>query len=90
MRVISTATLLALRGFLHMLQQRSCRRRSTTAAVMRFAPQDAFAHRYNHHRRHNALDGQTPAEHLKLQQRSLPTVSYVLNPDMMDFMLPLR
>ena len=26
---------------------------------------DAFAHRYNHHRPHDALDGQTPAEYLK-------------------------
>jgi transposase InsO family protein len=25
---------------------------------------DAFAHRYNHHRPHDALDGQTPAEYL--------------------------
>jgi transposase InsO family protein len=27
---------------------------------------DAFAHRYNHHRPHDALDGQTPAEYLKI------------------------
>jgi putative transposase len=26
---------------------------------------DAFAHRYNHHRPHDALDGKTPAEYLK-------------------------
>jgi putative transposase len=26
---------------------------------------DAFAHRYNHHRPHDALDGRTPAEYLK-------------------------
>ena len=28
---------------------------------------DAFAHRYNHHRPHDALDGQTPAEYLAAQ-----------------------
>src|SRR5690606_33943482 len=27
---------------------------------------DAFAHRYNHHRPHDALDGQTPAEYLSV------------------------
>lgn len=37
---------------------------------------DAFAHRYNHHRPHDALDGQTPAEYLKYLQQSLQTVSY--------------
>ena len=26
---------------------------------------DAFAHRFNHHRPHDALDGKTPAEYLK-------------------------
>jgi transposase InsO family protein len=34
---------------------------------------DAFAHRYNHHRPHDALDGKTPAEYLTtFSRRDLP------------------
>ena len=34
---------------------------------------DAFAHRFNHHRPHDALDGQTPAEYLRtLSDGNLP------------------
>ena len=43
---------------------------------------DAFAHRFNHHRPHDALDGKTPAEYRQHQQHRRPSrVSYVLNPD---------
>lgn len=35
---------------------------------------DAFAHRFNHHRPHDALDGRTPAEYLKtISGGNLPT-----------------
>lgn len=30
---------------------------------------DAFAHRYNHHRPHDALDGMTPAQYLMQRSR---------------------
>lgn len=33
---------------------------------------DAFAHRCNHHRPHDALDGQTPAEYLKTFSAGAP------------------
>jgi len=33
---------------------------------------DAFAHRYNHHRPHDALDGSTPAEYLKALSAATP------------------
>lgn len=38
---------------------------------------DAFAHRYNHHRPHDALDGQTPAEYLKTLSRGTPPPSHM-------------
>ena len=41
---------------------------------------DAFAHRFNHHRPHDALDGKTPAEYLSTSSTGdPPAVSYVLN-----------
>lgn len=36
---------------------------------------DAFAHRFNHHRPHDALDGKTPAEYLKTLSRADPAAS---------------
>ena len=33
---------------------------------------DAFAHRFNHYRPHDALDGQTPAEYLKTISAETP------------------
>jgi len=36
---------------------------------------DAFAHRFNHHRPHDALDGRTPAEYLKSFSCELPLPS---------------
>jgi transposase InsO family protein len=33
---------------------------------------DAFAHRFNHYRPHDALDGQTPAEYLKISSTATP------------------
>jgi putative transposase len=38
---------------------------------------DAFAHRYNHHRPHDALDGQTPAEYLSSLGRGAPPPSHM-------------
>ena len=38
---------------------------------------DAFAHRYNHHRPHDALDGQTPAEYLKTFSSGHPPLSHM-------------
>lgn len=38
---------------------------------------DAFAHRYNHHRPHDALDGQTPAEYLSALSRGTPPPSHM-------------
>lgn len=38
---------------------------------------DAFAHRYNHHRPHDALDGQTPAEYLKTFSSGDPPLSHM-------------
>jgi transposase len=43
---------------------------------------DAFAHRFNHFRPHDALDGRTPAEYLQsFSNGECPRVSYVLNSD---------
>ena len=39
---------------------------------------DAFAHRFNHHRPHQALGDSTPAEYLNPSARTTPAVSYVL------------
>lgn len=38
---------------------------------------DAFAHRYNHHRPHDALDGQTPAEYLSTFSSGNPQPSHM-------------
>jgi transposase InsO family protein len=38
---------------------------------------DAFAHRYNHHRPHDALDGRTPAEYLKTLSSADPAASHM-------------
>lgn len=38
---------------------------------------DAFAHRYNHHRPHDALDGQTPAEYLSRSGQGEPAASHM-------------
>jgi transposase len=38
---------------------------------------DAFAHRYNHHRPHDALDGQTPAEYLSTFSSGNPQPSHI-------------
>jgi transposase InsO family protein len=38
---------------------------------------DAFAHRFNHHRPHQALGGQTPAEYLKAISRRDPGASHM-------------
>ena len=38
---------------------------------------DAFAHRYNHHRPHDALDGLTPAEYLKTCSSGDPPASHM-------------
>jgi putative transposase len=38
---------------------------------------DAFAYRYNHHRPHDALDGQTPAEYLNSFSRRSPQASHM-------------
>jgi transposase InsO family protein len=38
---------------------------------------DAFAHRYNHHRPHDALDGQTPAEYLSSFSTGTPQPSHM-------------
>jgi hypothetical protein len=43
-------------------------------------PSDAFAHRFNHYRPHDALDGKTGRVSLIPQPSDL-AVSYVLNPD---------
>lgn len=38
---------------------------------------DTFAHRYNHNRPHDALDGRTPADYLKSISRGDPTASHM-------------
>jgi putative transposase len=38
---------------------------------------DAFAHRFNHYRPHDALDGKTPAEYLKTLSRGDPAASHM-------------
>jgi transposase InsO family protein len=38
---------------------------------------DAFAHRFNHHRPHDALDGKTPAEYLQTLSRRDPAPSHM-------------
>jgi putative transposase len=38
---------------------------------------DAFAHRFNHHRPHDALDGRTPAEYLQALSRGDPPPSHM-------------
>lgn len=38
---------------------------------------DAFAHRYNHHRPHDALDGQTPAQYLSAISQGDHTASHM-------------
>ena len=38
---------------------------------------DAFAHRYNHHRPHDALDGMTPAQYLKASSTGDPKPSHM-------------
>lgn len=38
---------------------------------------DAFAYRFNHHRPHDALDGQTPAEYLQTLSRGDPAPSHM-------------
>ena len=38
---------------------------------------DAFAHRFNHHRPHDALDGQTPAEYLRTLSCGNPPASHI-------------
>jgi putative transposase len=38
---------------------------------------DAFAHRFNHHRPHDALDGRTPAEYLKSISKGDPLPSHM-------------
>lgn len=38
---------------------------------------DAFAHRFNHHRPHDALDGRTPAEYLKSISSGDPPASHM-------------
>lgn len=38
---------------------------------------DAFAYRFNHHRPHDALDGQTPADYLKAISLRDPTASHM-------------
>lgn len=38
---------------------------------------DAFAHRYNHHRPHDALDGQNPAEYLSTFSSGAPPPSHM-------------
>ena len=38
---------------------------------------DAFAHRYNHYRPHDALDGQTPAEYLSTFSSGAPKKSHM-------------
>ncbi|MGH6840173.1 MAG: hypothetical protein ACREDT_15560, partial [Methylocella sp.] len=38
---------------------------------------DAFAHRPNHHRPHEALGGRTPAEHLKALSQGDPPPSHL-------------
>jgi transposase InsO family protein len=38
---------------------------------------DAFAHRFNHHRPHDALDGRTPAEYLKALSGEDPDPSHM-------------
>lgn len=38
---------------------------------------DAFAHRYNHYRPHDALDGKTPAEYLSKAGNGNPTASHM-------------
>lgn len=40
---------------------------------------DAFAHRVNYYRPHDAIDGITPAQYLSTHQPRGPRVSYVLN-----------
>jgi len=51
---------------------------------------DAFAHRFNHIRPHDALDLATPAEYLASISQRDPTVSHVLSPDTVLIVLARR